>query len=185
MTRLKLIVKDENGNLFTRPFKFQIRVPDTGAEAWNDKSDAYTGTAYLQASPGWQDGKEWEVLACYEEPYKIEPFRVTIGVKDGQRYFKTVDGETVGVDFEKQVVARGIQSAEATIQPDGTVLQAYIEKAKAYDVAEWMPSTWKVLQEKITAAENAVNTSGATQEVYNQCAAEPTQGNEWTEADCR
>lgn len=48
-----------------------------------------------------------------------------------------------------------------------------------------MPSTWKVLQEKITAAENAVNTSGATQEVYNQCAAEPTQGNEWTEADCR
>lgn len=172
LTRLKLIVKDENGNLFTRPFKFQIRVPDTGAEAWNDKSDAYTGTAYLQASPGWQDGKEWEVLACYEEPYEIEPFRVTIGVKDGQRYFKTVDGEAVGVDFEKQVVARGIQSAEATIQPDGTVLQAYIEKAKAYDVAEWMPSTWKVLQEKITAAENAVNTSGATQEVYNQCAAE-------------
>lgn len=175
LTELKLIVKDENGNLFTRPFKFQIRVPETGAEAWNQLSDPYTGIAYLQASPGWEDGKTWEVLACHEEPYDVEPFLVTIGVKDGKRYYKTVDGSPVDVDYEKVVTVKlradGAPDKTNERKPDSTVLEEYIEAAKQYKSGSYTPGSYSVLTTAVSDAENTVADDNATQNDYNAAAA--------------
>lgn len=171
LTELKLIVKDENGNLFTRPFKFQIRVPYTGAEAWNQISDPYTGVAYLHVSPGWADGKIWEVLACYEEPYEVEPFTVTIGVKDGKRYFKTVNGAAVDVDFEKEVVVKlradGALDKNNERKPDSTVLKECIKTAKEYQAGNYTPASFAALQTAIENAESVLEKSNVTQNDYN------------------
>ena len=175
LTELKLIVKDENGNLFTRPFKFQIRVPVTGAEAWNQLSDAYTGEAYLKASPGWETGKAWEVLACVEEPYDVEPFTVTIGEKDGKKYFKTVDGTEVSVDFEKEVIVKlradGAPAKDSERKPDSTVLMKYIDRAKQFSGSNYTPASFDVLQTAVTAGEEAAAKENATQNDYNAAAA--------------
>lgn len=176
LTELKLVVKDENGNVFTRPFKFQVRVPVTGAEAWNQLSDPETGLTYLQASPGWQDNKQWEILACYEEPYEIDPIMVTIGVSaEGTRYFKTVDGEAVGVDFEKEVILKslpnGAPDKEHERKPDSTVLQKYIEAAMLYEEGDYTPETYEKLQKAVADAQSIVDRSGASQEEYNAAAA--------------
>lgn len=176
LTELKLIVKDENGNVFTRPFKFQIRVPVTGAEAWNQLSDPETGLAYLQASPGWQDGKQWEILACHEEPYDIEPIMVTIGVTpEGTRYFKTVDEKDVDVDFEKEVILKsrpdGALDKKNERKPDSTVLQQYIEAAKLYEEGDFTPESYEKLQKAVAAAQSIVDKSGTSQEEYNAAAA--------------
>ena len=175
LAELKLVVKDENGNLFTRPFKFQIRVPVTGAEAWNQMSDAYTGTAYLNVSPGWADGKAWEVLACVEEPYDVDPFKVTIGVKNGKRYFKTVDGIAVDVDYEKEVIVKlrtnGAPDKNNERKPDSAVLEEYIEAAKLYQTGKYTPSSFSTLQTAITNAENVLVKINVTQNDYNAAAA--------------
>ncbi|MGN1166536.1 MAG: leucine-rich repeat domain-containing protein [Lachnospiraceae bacterium] len=173
LTELKLNVRDVNGNIFTRPFKFQIYVQDTKAEAWNQLSDPYTGTIYLKASPLWEDGKKWEIVSCYEEPYEIDPIQVTIGVKDGQRYYKTVNGQNVGVDFEMTVTARvlpdGAQSNER--KPDSSVLCEYIETAKQYKESDYTEVSYTALLEAIDKAEAVVAKTNATQEEYNAEAA--------------
>ena len=176
LTELKLIVKDSNGNTFTRPFKFQIRVPGTGADAWNQLSNAETGLVYLQASPAWQDGKVWEILACHEEPYTVEPVTVTVGVSpEGTRYFKTVNGEAVKGDFELEVtvIARpgGAIDKDNERKPDGTVLQQYVEAVGQYAETDYTPATYQALQEAIQNAQAVLDKSGAVQEEYNAAAA--------------
>ena len=71
LTKIKITVKDENGNLFLRPFKFRVRETKNHASAWNIESDGGTGVVYLSSSPAWTDGQEWEILACEEEPYEF------------------------------------------------------------------------------------------------------------------
>ena len=173
LTQLKLNVRDVNGNIFTRPFKFQIYVQDTKAEAWNQLSDPYTGTIYLKASPLWEDGKKWEIVSCYEEPYEITPIRVTIGVRDGQRYYKTVNGQSVGPDFEMDVTATALPDGAQTNErkPDPSVLNEYIEKAKAYTSEEYTEATIEKLKDAIGQAEAVAAKSGASQEEYNAEAA--------------
>lgn len=172
LTQLKIVVRDKNGNLFTRPFKFQIRVPGTGAEAWNDLSNAETGTAYLKVSPAWQDGKEWEILACHEEPYTFTPFKAVIGVKNGQRYFKSVDGKAVDVDFAKEITVIYKETENSIRKPDSSVLEKYVENALIYNKEDYTTSSWKALQLSIDNAKAAIDKSGAQQEDYNKCAAE-------------
>lgn len=174
LTELKLIVKDENGNTFTRPFKFQIRVPGTGAEAWNQLSDAETGIAYLPVSPAWEDGKTWEIVACYQEPYDMEPITVTVGVKDGKRYYKTVNGESVDVDFAKEVVVTsrkdGAPDKENERKPDSTVLEKYIAEAKEYSLDNYTTASADALKKAIEDAENLISDGNATQNDYNAAA---------------
>ena len=175
LTELKLIVKDENGNTFTRPFKFQIRVPGTGAEAWNQLSDAETGIAYLPASPAWEDGKTWEIVACYQEPYDMEPITVTVGVKDGKRYYKTVNGESVDVDFAKEVVVTsrkdGAPDKENERKPDSTVLEKYIAEAKEYSLDKYTTASADALKKAMEDAENLISDGNATQNDYNAAVA--------------
>lgn len=173
LTELKLNVRDVNGNIFTRPFKFQIYVQDTKAEAWNQLSDPYTGTIYLKASPLWEDGKKWEIVSCYEEPYEIDPIRVTVGVKDGQRYYKTVNGQNVDVDFELTVTVKALPDGALSNErkPDCTVLNVYIENAKQYKEEDYTEATYTALLEAIAEAEEIAAKTGATQEEYNTQAA--------------
>ena len=175
LTELKLIVKDVNGNQFTRPFKFQVYVTGTKAEAWNQLSDAETGTAYLQASPGWQDNKAWTVVPCYEEPYTFDPINLIVGVKNGQRYYKTVDGKSVGPDFEKVVTVKarpgGAEDKENERKPESSVLKKRIEAAKLYEAAGYTENTFASLQTAIRNAQTTAEKTGASQEEYNAAAA--------------
>ena len=175
LTALKLVVEDSNGNVFTRPFKFQMRVPQTGAEAWNEWSDKYTSTAYITASPAWEDGKEWEIVACNHEAYAMDSIYVTVGVtEDGTRYFKTVDGQPVGVDFEKKVTVRKIAQALDSaneIAPDGSLLKEYVEEAKLYDSSDYTPKTYQALTDAIAEAETVLEKGDVIQEDYNAAAA--------------
>lgn len=178
LTVLKLTVKDVNGNLFTRPFKFQVY--ETGKKgtdkgSWNQLSDAETGVVYLQASPGWQDGKKWTVDACFEELYNITPVDVVIGVKsDGQRYYKTVGGQSADPDFEGVVTATyhgNITPGYEERKPDNTVLVKRIENAKAYVESNYTEDSFASLQTAIQEAEAAAEKAGASQEDYNKAAA--------------
>ena len=172
LTELKIVVKDKNGNAFTRSFEFQVKVPVTGAEAWNQGTDEQTSIAYLKAAPGWADGKTWEVTARPNEPYTIPRFEVTIGVKDGQRYFKTVDGKPVDVDFVKEVTATPIDGASGDLytKPDSTVLEERIQEAKEVDTTKYTPASIAVFESAISDAESIVNNSNAVQEDYNAAA---------------
>ena len=178
LTELKLIVKDANGNLFTKPFKFQVYEPGqkgTDKGSWNKESDADTGIAYLPASPAWQDGKKWTVDACFEELYSINTFDVEVGVKNGQRYYKTVNGQSVGPDYEGVVTAtyHGKETpGYEPRKPDNTVLKNRIEKAKLYTAENYTENTFSNLQTAIQAAEAAADKTGAFQEDYNAAAAD-------------
>ena len=170
LTRLKLTIVDENGNPFTREFKIQIRNPENYGEAWNAFSDPESSVAYLETSPAWADGKKWEVLACYEEPYEFDKsIMVTIGKKDGQTYFKEVDGQEADVDYEAEVRLIPEEKETAIFEPDSTVLKSYITRAEKYEEDDYTPASWEALQKALTAANEAVE-SGKTQEDYNQAA---------------
>ena len=169
LTQLKIRVKDKNGNPFTRPFKFQIRKSvEDAAGAFNTYTDAYTSVASLAASPGWADGQSWMILACEEEPYSISPITVTIGVKNGQSYFKTVNGVTVDTDFEQEIIVtpnpEGAVNKEKERKPDSTVLAEYVNAAKQYIQLYYTPLTWQDLQNAIQEAESALQKSGVCQE---------------------
>ena len=73
------------------------------ANAWNEYSDEETGTAYISVSPGWTEGTVWEIRACVQEPMDMEPIKVTTAKDGNQWYFKTIDGKTADVDFERTV----------------------------------------------------------------------------------
>ena len=176
LTELKLTVRDANGNLFTRPFKFQIRVPETGAEAWNDLSDSYTGNVYLKTSPLWEDGKEWEILACYEEPYEFEPVKVTIGVDgNGKRYFKTINGENTDIDSAVEITVTplvgGVPEGIVGRTPDNGVLSEYVKDASQYQALDYTPATFKALWNAVEDAKKVIEKQDAVQEDYNACAA--------------
>ena len=176
LTKLKLTVKDVNGNLFTRPFKFQIYETGTRKNAWNQLSDAETGTVYLPVSPAWTDGMSWTIEACYEEPYDMDAVIVfTTGVKNGQVYYKTVDGQSVSPDFEKTVTvkeaAMAPEWADKERKPDSTVLGKYVEEAKLWEEAGYTAASYAVLQTAITEAEEILAAQDASQEDYNAAAA--------------
>lgn len=172
LTNIKIIVKDKNGNLFTRPFKIQVRDAQTKADAWNGFSNAETGIAYMNCPAGWKDGKNWEFRACYEEPYEFDPFVAVVGVKDGKTYYKTVNGQTVGPDFEITVTVRPANKQSAKRNPDNTVLKSYIENAIIYEETVYTPGTWSKFQSALSDAEATVKKSSATQEDYNKAASD-------------
>ncbi len=174
LTKLKLIVKDQNGNAFTRAFKFQIYEAGTKKNAWNGFSDAETGVAYLE--PGYIGTGEWTVDACYEEPYKIDTFNVTVAVKsDGKRYYKAVDKRDVKADFEKEIIVKalpgGTSDKDTERKPDSTVLRKRIKEALAYKQGNYTDKSFRNLQTAIQEAEEAAAKAGATQEDYNAAAA--------------
>lgn len=176
LTQLKIRVKDKNGNPFTRSFKFQIRKSvEDATGAFNTYTDAYTSVASLAASPGWADGQSWMILACEEEPYSISPITVTIGVKNGQSYFNTVNGVTVDTNFEQEIIVtpnpEGAVNKEKERKPDSTVLAEYVNAAKQYMQLYYTPLTWQNLQNAIQEAESALQKSGVSQEDYNAAAA--------------
>ena len=175
LTTLKIKVKDSRGNLFTRPFKLQVREVKTGAGAWNEWTDKYTSVVYINASPAWHEGQEWEVLVCNHERYDMQSIVVKIGVdKDGQRYFKEVDGKTVDVDFEKEVMVKQLPQApdpSQEIKPDSTVLEEYLAKAEKYAEEDYTPNTYRVLQEAIQNAKTILDKKNVVQEDYNEAVA--------------
>lgn len=172
LTKIEIIVKDKNGNLFTRPFKIQIRDAATKGEAWNTLSDARTGIAYINCSSAWSDGKKWEIVACYEEPYEFDGFVAVVGNSNGKKYFQTVEGQQVGVEYQKVITVVPQDKESAVIEPDGTVLKEYIENAKAYTEEEYTPGSWSDFKKALTEAQSAAGKSGVSQETYNQAAAD-------------
>ena len=179
LTAIKLTVKDENGNIFTRPFKFQVYITGTsGQEGWNQFSDAETGVVYLNTSPGWQDDKRWTIAPCYEEPYTFETIDVVIGVtSDGERYYKTINNQPAALDYEATVTVKarpgGVDSEhkDKEIKPDNTILQKYIEEAQQIMEPAYTAGSFEKLKNAIESATVIAGKSGASQEEYNAAAA--------------
>lgn len=172
LTKIKITVKDENGNLFLRPFKFQVRETKNHDSAWNIESDGKTGVVYLPCSPAWTDGQEWEILACDEEPYEFTSIVTVIGVKDDTTYFKTVDGEEQGPDFETEITVKPEEKSTATREPDSTVLEGLVEDAAAYTEDGYTPATWKEFADALESAKEVIKKDKASQEEYNQAGAD-------------
>ena len=171
LTKIKITVKDENGNLFLRPFKFQVRETKNHDSAWNIESDGKTGVVYLSCSPAWTDGQEWEILACEEEPYEFTSIVTVIGVKDDTTYFKTVDGEEQGPDFETEITVKPEEKSTATREPDSTVLEGLAEDAAAYTEDGYTPASWKAFADALESAKEVIKKEQASQEEYNQAGA--------------
>ena len=176
LTELHITVKDKNGNLFAREFKYQIRVPVTHADAWNVYSDPYTSLVVVQPGPGWEVGKTWEITACNDEPYTMEPLQFTIGERDGQRYIKTVNGVPVDADYTGEVVAipreGGAINKPAERKPDSIVLQSVLEEVKALDLTGYTTKSIERMETAIADAEVLIRKSDVTQEDYNVAVAE-------------
>lgn len=176
LTVLKLIVKDENGNRFTRPFKLLLWESGSGAQAWNEFSDE-NGEAYLDVNAvvaNWAPGKTWEIRDCFAEAYDIKQpsVKVTIGVENGQMYFKTVDGKAVDVDFEKEVIMEYTpDDTTDKIVPDGTTLQKVVETAKALDTTGYTPASIETLTNAVALAEKLLEDGTSRQENYNAAVA--------------
>lgn len=173
LTTLKVIVRDANGNLFTRPFKFQY-TSDKGG--YNSYSDAYTGIMYLPASAAWEEGETWKLFPCYQELYSADPvINFTVGKENGKSYFKEINGETVGVDYEKEITVTwtGIETPGFEPRtPDNTVLKEVIEQMKAYTSEGYTPASFEVLTQAINKSEETAGKADATQEDYNAAVAE-------------
>lgn len=103
LTTIKLTIRNKDGKHIGRAYKFQVRNTKNHANAWNEYSDEETGTAYIPVSPGWAEGTVWEIRACVQEPMDMEPITVTTAKDGNQWYFKTIDGKTADVDFERTV----------------------------------------------------------------------------------
>lgn len=103
LTAIKLTIRNKDGKHIGRAYKFQVRNTKNPANAWNEYSDEETGTAYIPVSPGWTEGTVWEIRACVQEPMDMEPITVTTAKDGNQWYFKTIDGKTADVDFERTV----------------------------------------------------------------------------------
>ena len=172
LTKIKITVKDENGNLFLRPFKFQVRETKNHDSAWNIESDGKTGVVYLSCSPAWTDGQEWEILACDEEPYEFTSIVTVIGVKDDTTYFKTVDGEEQGPDFETEITVKPEEKSTATREPDSIVLEGLAEDAAAYTEDGYTPASWKAFADALESAKEVIKKEQASQEEYNQAGAD-------------
>ncbi|MDY3122124.1 leucine-rich repeat domain-containing protein [Suipraeoptans intestinalis] len=169
---LKVKVTDKNGHLFARAFKFQIRHSGTGANAYNEYSDGATGIAYFRPTPAFKAGQSWDILACVEEPYEISTVKLTIGEKNGELYIKQVNGKEVSPGFEMTVTVNPATKATAVRKPDKTVLEAMTAQAKEKKASDYLPSTFRALTEQIARAEDALQKTNASQEEYNQAAAD-------------
>ena len=173
LTTLKVIVRDANGNLFTRPFKFQYT---SDKEGYNSYSDAYTGIMYLPASAAWKEGETWKLFPCYQELYSADPvINFTVGKENGKSYFKEINGETVGVDYEKEITVTwtGIETPGFEPRtPDNTVLKEVIEQMKAYTSEVYTPASFEALTQAINKSEETAGKADATQEDYNAAVAE-------------
>lgn len=103
LTTIKLTIRNKDGKHIGRAYKFQVRNTKNHANAWNEYSDEKTGIAYIPVSPGWTEGTVWEIRACVQEPMDMEPIMVTTAKDGNQWYFKTIDGKSADVDFERTV----------------------------------------------------------------------------------
>lgn len=173
LTTLKVIVKDVNGNLFTRPFKFQYTSEKGGYNAY---SDAHTGVLYLPASAAWEDGETWKLFPCYQELYSADPvISFTVGKEGGKSYFKEVNGEVVGVDYEKEIIVTWTGKTTPgfePITPDNTVLKETIEQMKGISSEDYTPASFEALTQSINKAEAIADKADATQEEFNAAVAE-------------
>ena len=175
LTVLKLKLVDENGNPFTRPFKLLIWEDGTEKDSWNEFTDE-NGIAYLDVSTitaKWETGRTWQVRDCFIEAYDMTPIKVTLGVKSGKKYFKTIDGNNVGIDFEKEVVVTYTpEDSEGKTAPDSTVLEGRLEKAMNLDTEGYTPASIEALNAAILSAEAALAMNNVLQEDYNAAAAQ-------------
>ena len=173
LTTLKVIVKDANGNLFTRPFKFQYTSDKGGYNAY---SDAHTGVLYLPASAAWEDGEAWKLFPCYQELYSADPvINFTVGKENGKSYFKEINGEEVGADYEKEIIVTWTGKETPgfePITPDNTVLKEVIEQMKEYASDGYTPASFEVLTQTISKAEKIADQADAVQEDFNAAVAE-------------
>lgn len=173
LTTLKVIVKDANGNLFTRPFKFQYTSDKGGYNAY---SDAHTGVLYLPASAAWEDGEAWKLFPCHQELYSANPvINFTVGKENGKSYFKEVNGEEVGADYEKEIIVTWTGKETPgfePITPDNTVLKEVIEQMKEYASDGYTPASFEVLTQAISKAEKIADQADAAQEDFNAAVAE-------------
>lgn len=173
LTTLKVIVKDANGNLFTRPFKFQYTSDKGGYNAY---SDAHTGVLYLQASAAWEDGETWKLFPCHQELYSANPvINFTVGKENGKSYFKEINGEEVGADYEKEIIVTWTGKETPgfePITPDNTVLKEVIEQMKEYASDGYTPASFEVLTQTISKAEKIADQADAAQEDFNAAVAE-------------
>lgn len=173
LTTLKVIVKDANGNLFTRPFKFQYTSDKGGYNAY---SDAHTGVLYLPASAAWEDGEAWKLFPCYQELYSADPvINFTVGKENGKSYFKEINGEEVGADYEKEIIVTWTGKETPgfePITPDNTVLKEVIEQMKEYASDGYTPASFEVLTQTISKAEKIADQADAAQEDFNAAVAE-------------
>lgn len=173
LTTLKVIVKDANGNLFTRPFKFQYTSDKGGYNAY---SDAHTGVLYLQASAAWEDGETWKLFPCHQELYSADPvINFTVGKENGKSYFKEINGEEVGADYEKEIIVTWTGKETPgfePITPDNTVLKEVIEQMKEYASDGYTPASFEVLTQTISKAEKIAEQADAAQEDFNAAVAE-------------
>lgn len=173
LTTLKVIVKDVNGNLFTRPFKFQYTSEKGGYNAY---SDAHTGVLYLPASAAWEAGETWKLFPCYQELYSADPvISFAVGKEGGKSYFKEVNGEVVGVDYEKEIIVTWTGKTTPgfePITPDNTVLKETIEQMKGISSEDYAPASFEALTQSINKAEAIADKADATQEEFNAAVAE-------------
>lgn len=173
LTTLKVIVKDANGNLFTRPFKFQYTSDKGGYNAY---SDAHTGVLYLPASAAWEDGETWKLFPCHQELYSANPvINFTVGKENGKSYFKEINGEEVGADYEKEIIVTWTGKETPgfePITPDNTVLKEVIEQMKGYASDGYTPASFEVLTQTISKAEKIADQADAAQEDFNAAVAE-------------
>lgn len=173
LTTLKVIVKDANGNLFTRPFKFQYTSDKGGYNAY---SDAHTGVLYLPASAAWEDGETWKLFPCHQELYSANPvINFTVGKENGKSYFKEINGEEAGADYEKEIIVTWTGKETPgfePITPDNTVLKEVIEQMKEYASDGYTPASFEVLTQTISKAEKIADQADAAQEDFNAAVAE-------------
>ncbi len=170
LTNLKITVKDVNGNLFVRPFKFQMKIADTGADAFNEYTDENTSVAHIKASVGWSEGSRWVIAACEEEPYAFDPIYVTIG-KDGNTvYYDTVNSQKIDAGYEIEITVNKIPHAinqAKERQPNAGILKEYVTRLDNYDESDYRSSTYQNLKNAVESAEMLIENGAELQEEYN------------------
>ncbi|MDY3122122.1 leucine-rich repeat domain-containing protein [Suipraeoptans intestinalis] len=163
---LKVTVKDSNGNLFGRAFKFQLHRNDTMEGAYNEYSAPNTSVAYFIPTRAYKSGQIWQVHACTEEPYEFPVISVEAGEQNGEIYIRKVNGQEVTNGFEMNITLQPAEKSTATRKPDPTVLKEKLAKTKTLNKAEYIPSTFQALETAAEAGEKAA-AAGKTQEEIN------------------
>lgn len=155
LTAVKIKVIDENGNAFARPFQVQVKSSDESViRSYNDFTDVETGAVIFPAKDNWPENFTLNFRTCWREPYTFtcESVPCTIGVNDGKRYFKTVNGKAVGSDYEITVTAVADLSNTGAVR---TALSDYlhkvIESADSYDENRYTVKSFAALEAAVNA----------------------------------